>query len=157
MKNTAFPPSIDDQASWCIHQLFTIQAECKPDAITVTYEDQSLTYDALNAHANQLAYYLTVQGVGRPETLVAICLERSLEMIVGLLGILKAGGAYLPLDPHYPQERLAFMLADVQVPFVLTQDKLNHSLRPLHNPEAACKKSDFRSQLGGKAQFMNYK
>jgi amino acid adenylation domain-containing protein len=107
----------------CIHQLFEEQVEQSPDAIAVIFENQQLTYRELNTRANQLAHYLQTLGVG-PEVLVGICLERSLEMIVGILGILKAGGAYVPLDPAYPQERLAFMLEDATVPVLLTQVSL---------------------------------
>ncbi|MBD0386348.1 MAG: amino acid adenylation domain-containing protein [Nostoc sp. C3-bin3] len=107
----------------CIHQLFEAQVEKTPDAIAVVFQEQSLTYRELNQRANQLAHYLQKLGV-RPEVLVGICVERSFEMIVGLLGILKAGGAYLPLDPVYPQERLAYMLADAQVSVLLTQECL---------------------------------
>ena len=91
--------------------LFAAQAARTPDAIAVVFEDRTLTYAALDAHANRLAHHLRGLGVG-PETVVGLCVERSPEMVVGLLGILKAGGAYLPLDPDYPRERLAFMLAD---------------------------------------------
>ena len=82
-----------------------------------------MTYRQLDAKANQLANFLRTQGVG-PEVLVGICVERSLEMVVGLLGILKAGGAYVPLDPDYPAERLAFMLRDAHAPVLLTQERL---------------------------------
>ncbi|MCC5648478.1 amino acid adenylation domain-containing protein [Nostoc sp. XA013] len=115
---------IDYPQDQCIHQLFEAQVEKTPDAIAVIFQEQSLTYRELNKKANQLAYYLQKLGVG-PEILVGICVERSLEMIVGLLGILKAGGAYLPLDPVYPQERLAYMLADAQVSVLLTQECLS--------------------------------
>ena len=107
----------------CIHQLFETQVERTPDAVALVYEDTQLTYRELNRQANQLAHYLQQLGV-KPETLVGLCLERSLEMIVGLLGILKAGGAYVPLDPAYPPERLAFMLADAGVSVLLTQRHL---------------------------------
>ncbi len=107
----------------CIHQLFEAQVERTPKAIAVVFEEQSLTYSELNCRANQLAHYLQTLGV-RPEVLVGISLERSLEMIIGLLAILKAGGAYLPLDPDYPTERLQFMLEDSQVPFLITQSSL---------------------------------
>jgi acyl-CoA synthetase (AMP-forming)/AMP-acid ligase II/acyl carrier protein len=107
----------------CIHTLFEQQAERTPDAIAVVFENQQLTYTELNGRANQLAHYLQKLGV-KADTLVGICVERSLEMMVGLLGILKAGGAYLPLDPEYPQERLSFMLEDSQVEVLLTQNKL---------------------------------
>ncbi|MBC1300096.1 amino acid adenylation domain-containing protein, partial [Nostoc sp. UCD122] len=89
----------------------------------VVFEDQKLTYQQLNSRANQLAHYLHSLGVGA-DVLVGICVERSIEMVVGLLGILKAGGAYLPLDPEYPTERLRFMLEDAQVLLVLTQQRL---------------------------------
>ena len=107
----------------CIHQLFEAQVERTPDAIAVVFEAERLTYGELNRRANQLAHHLRALGVG-PEVLVAICLERSLEMVIGLLGILKAGGAYVPLDPAYPRERLAFMLKDAQAPVLLTRERL---------------------------------
>ena len=106
----------------CIHQLFEEQVERTPEATAVVFGEQQLTYQELNQRANQLAHYLESLGVG-PETLVGICMERSIEMVVGLLAILKAGGAYVPLDPAYPQERLTFMLADTQTPVLLTQEK----------------------------------
>jgi amino acid adenylation domain-containing protein len=114
----------------CIHQLFEEQVEQIPDAVAVVYGDQQLTYRELNASANQLAHYLKNFGV-EPEVLVGICVQRSLEMVVGLLGILKAGGAYVPLDPAYPRERLAFMLKDSQVPVLLTQNCLLNELPEL--------------------------
>lgn len=107
----------------CLHQLFEAQVERTPDAIAVVFEHQQLTYRELNQRANRVAHYLQSFGVGA-ETLVGICQERSLLMVVGLLGILKAGGAYVPLDPTYPKERLAFMLEDAQVPVLLTQQSL---------------------------------
>ena len=88
----------------------------------MVFEDQQLTYQELNGRANQLAHYLRKLGVGT-ETLVGISVERSLEMVVGLLGILKAGGAYVPLDPQYPKQRLAFMLEDTQARILLTQER----------------------------------
>ena len=107
----------------CIHQLFEEQVQLTPDAIALVFENQQLTYQQLNAKANQLAHYLRSLGV-KPGVLVGLCLERSLEMVIGLLGILKAGGAYVPLDPDYPQERLNFMLEDAQVSVLLTQQQL---------------------------------
>jgi amino acid adenylation domain-containing protein/non-ribosomal peptide synthase protein (TIGR01720 family) len=103
----------------CIHQLFEAQALRTPDAVALVFENQTMTYAELNARANQLARHLRRLGVG-PELLVGICLERSLELVVGILGVLKAGGAYVPLDPTYPRERLAFMLADTQAHVLLT-------------------------------------
>ncbi|HEY0372188.1 MAG TPA: amino acid adenylation domain-containing protein, partial [Thermoanaerobaculia bacterium] len=94
-----------------IHQLFEQQVVANPDAIAVVYEGESLTYAELNARANQLAHYLINLGV-QPDDRIAICTERNTDLIVGLLGILKAGGAYLPLDPAYPQDRIAWMLND---------------------------------------------
>ncbi|MEG3972253.1 amino acid adenylation domain-containing protein [Microcoleus sp. T2B6] len=113
----------------CIHQLFEAQVEQSPDAVAVVFEEEQLTYRELNAKANQLAHYLRSLGVG-PEVLVGICVERSFEMLVGILGILKAGGAYVPIDPNYPSERLAFMLEDSSVPVLLIQKKLEEKLPP---------------------------
>jgi amino acid adenylation domain-containing protein len=107
----------------CVHELFAEQAARTPDAVAVVYEDQQLTYRELNDRANQLAHYLQTLGVG-PDSLVGICVERSIEMMVGLLGVMKAGGAYVPLDPQYPVDRLAFMLADAGVAVLLTQQHL---------------------------------
>src|SRR5215212_4811784 len=95
----------------CVHELFEEQVEKTPDAVAVVFEDTTLSYSELNRRANQLAHYLREQGVG-PDQKVAICLERNVEMVVGLLGVLKAGGAYVPLDPAYPVERLQYMLDD---------------------------------------------
>ena len=103
----------------CLQQLFEEQVERTPEKVAIVFEDQQLTYRELNARANQMAHYLRSLGVG-PDVLVGICLERSIEMVIGLLGILKAGGAYVPLDPAYPQERIAFMLEDSQAPFLVT-------------------------------------
>ncbi len=111
----------------CIHQLFEAQVESNPDAIAVVFEQQKLTYWELNSKANQLAHYLQKLGVV-PETLVGICVERSLEMVVGLLAILKAGGAYVPLDPNYPSSRLDYMVEDAQLSIILTQEKWQHHL-----------------------------
>jgi amino acid adenylation domain-containing protein len=107
----------------CIHHLVEEQVARTPDAIAATFEQQNLSYAELNRRANQLAHHLQVLGVG-PETRVGICVERSLEMLIGLLGILKAGGAYVPLDPDYPAERLRLMLDDAQTQVLLTQQDL---------------------------------
>src|SRR4028119_1823895 len=125
----------------CIHQLFEERVGKTPGSVAVVYEDEQLTYGELNAKANQLAHHLRTLGVG-PEVLVGICVERSLEMIVGLLGILKAGGAYVPLDPAYPPERLAFMLEDAQVSVLLTQTRLVESL-PKHQARIVCLDTDW--------------
>ncbi|MEH2178696.1 amino acid adenylation domain-containing protein [Nostoc sp.] len=107
----------------CIHQLFTEQVEKTPNNIAVVFEDQQLTYAQLNRKANQLAHYLQKLGV-KPEVVVGLCVERSLEIIVGLLGILKAGGAYLPLDPTLPTSSITWRSQDAQVPILLTQQHL---------------------------------
>ena len=120
----------------CIHQLFEAQVERAPEAVAVVFEDEWLSYRALNARANQLAHHLQGLGVG-PEVLVGVCLERSVEMVVGLLGILKAGGAYVPLDPAYPEERLAFMLEDARLKVLLTQAHLEATL-PQTTAQVVC-------------------
>ncbi|MBW4424871.1 MAG: amino acid adenylation domain-containing protein [Nostoc desertorum CM1-VF14] len=107
----------------CFHQLFEAKVEKSPDAIALVFGNQQLSYKELNIRSNQLAHYLKKIGV-QTETLVGICVERSAEIIIAMLGILKAGGAYLPLDPSYPQERLNFMLQDAQVSILLTEEKL---------------------------------
>ena len=124
----------------CIHQLFEEQVERSPEATALVYETQQLTYGELNARANQLAHHLRSLGVG-PEVLVGVCLERSLELVVGLLAILKAGGAYVPLDPSYPAERLAFMLQDTQAPVLLTQQRLLARL-PAYSGHTLCLERD---------------
>ncbi len=106
-----------------IHRLFEAQAAQTPDAVALSFAGETLTYAELNRRANRLARHLRALGVG-PEVGVGVYVERSLEMIVGVLGILKAGGAYVPLDPTYPQERLAFMIADTQAPVILTHTQL---------------------------------
>jgi amino acid adenylation domain-containing protein len=120
----------------CIHELIEDQVKQTPDAVALVFDppasrgsspNQHLTYQELDARANQLAHRLQELGVG-PEVLTGVCMQRSAEMVVGLYGILKAGGAYVPLDPTFPPERLAFMLADAQVPVLLTQERLRESL-----------------------------
>ncbi|MHC5933184.1 non-ribosomal peptide synthetase [Nostoc sp.] len=134
---TAYPEDL------CIHQLFETQVEKTPDAIAVVFEDEQISYRELNLRANQLAHYLQSLGVGS-EVLVGLCVERSLEMVVGVLGILKAGGAYVPLDYAYPEERLAFMLQDAQVSVLLTQEKLKSGL-PKHQAEIICLDTNWQS------------
>jgi amino acid adenylation domain-containing protein len=116
-----------------VHELFAEQAARRPDAVAVISEEHQLSYGALNVRANQLAHYLIAQGVG-PDTRVALCVERSLDMIVGLLGILKAGAAYVPLDPVYPSERLAYMLADSTPVLLVTQQAASAALAPAALP-----------------------
>ena len=110
----------------CVHALFEEQVEKAPNAIALALENESLTYGELNRRANRLAHYLRDLGV-RPDKRVAICAERSFEMVVGLLGVLKAGGAYVPLDPAYPVERLRFMLKDSAPVVLLTQTRLKNA------------------------------
>ena len=104
----------------CVHQLFEAQVEQVPDSVAVIFEQERLTYRELNSRANQLAHHLQGVGIG-PEDLVGVALDRSLELIVGLVGVLKAGAAYLPLDPAYPVERLAYLTADARPRVLLTQ------------------------------------
>ncbi|MDF5727328.1 MAG: amino acid adenylation domain-containing protein [Rhizonema sp. PD38] len=128
--------SLTQQKYKCIYELFEAQVERNSNAVAVVFEQECLTYRQLNSRANLLAHYLQALGVG-PEVLVGIFMERSLEMLVGLLGILKAGGAYVPLDPAYPTERLAFMLEDTQISVLLTQARLVESL-PKHQAQVVC-------------------
>jgi fengycin family lipopeptide synthetase B len=128
----------------CIHELFEQQVELTPDAVAVVYENQQLTYSELNAKANQLAHYLRSLGV-KPEVLVGICVERSLNMVIGLLAILKAGGAYVPLDPSYPKERLAFILEDAQISVLLTQSHLLENLPSSTAIDIVCLDTDHQN------------
>ncbi|MEB3151624.1 MAG: amino acid adenylation domain-containing protein, partial [Sphaerospermopsis sp.] len=114
---------LDCSGEECIYKLFEKQVEKTPDAVALVFEEQVLTYRQLNDRANQIGHYLQLLGVA-PDVLVGICVERSLEMFVGMLGILKAGGAYVPLDPNFPQERISSILSESQVKVVLTQNKL---------------------------------
>ena len=116
--------------------LFAAQAAATPDAIAAVYQDRELSYAALDAHANRLAHHLRAQGVGA-ETVVGLLVDRSLEMVIGLLGILKAGAAYLPLDPSYPVERLSFMLSDAGCSVLVTQQALLERLPALAAMHAA--------------------
>jgi amino acid adenylation domain-containing protein len=111
----------------CVHEMFEEQVESTPDSVALVFENQCLTYRELNARANRLANYLRRLGVG-PEDLVALYAERSLDMVVGLIGILKAGGAYLPIDTVYPKDRIGFMLEDAKVGVLVTQESLLASL-----------------------------
>lgn len=129
----------------CLHQLVEQQASQTPDAIAVIYETQQLSYRELDERANQLAHYLQALGVG-PEVLVGLCTDRSPDMVIGVLAILKAGGAYLPLDPDYPQDRVAFMLQDASVPILLTQEKFKAQL-PAAEAQIVCIDGDWSSLL----------
>jgi amino acid adenylation domain-containing protein len=132
-----------------LHQLFEEQAERTPDAMALAFEETRLSYRELNERANQLAHHLRARGVG-PDVLVGVLMERSVEMVVGLLGILKAGGAYVPFDPSYPEERLAFMFADARAKVLLTQSRFAGRL-PAHAAEVVCLDSDSESIAGGRA------
>ena len=118
----------------CIHQLFEEQAAKTPKAIAVISEREQLTYQELNQRAQELANYLQSIGV-KPEVIVGICLERSLEAVIAILAILKAGGAYLPLDPAYPQQRLEYIIQDAQISIVLTQTNLQAKIKSLTGTE----------------------
>jgi amino acid adenylation domain-containing protein/non-ribosomal peptide synthase protein (TIGR01720 family) len=124
-----------------VHQLFEQQAARRPESTAVVFEGARLSYGEVNARANRLAHYLRRRGVGA-DVPVAICVERSLEMIVALLGVLKAGGAYVPLDPRYPQERLGFMLEDTRAPWLLTQKHLVEAL-PASGAQVLCLDEDW--------------
>lgn len=113
------------------HELFEEQVKATPKAIALVFEGQKLTYKELNEQANQLAHFLQKQGI-RPESVVGVCVEKSIEMVLGLLGVMKAGGAYLPMDPKYPAERLAYMIQDSGTQIILTQDHLLGVLPPNH-------------------------
>jgi amino acid adenylation domain-containing protein len=133
----------------CIHQLFEQQVERTPDAIAVVFEDQQITYREINTRANQLAHYLRRQGL-QPDALVALFMERSVEMVIAILGVLKAGGAYLPIDPDLPAERLQFLLQDTHVRLLLAQDKLRAKVAD-YEGEILCLDSD-RSKLSVEEQ-----
>ncbi|MEG4112400.1 MULTISPECIES: amino acid adenylation domain-containing protein [unclassified Microcoleus] len=128
----------------CIHRLFEAQVAKTPDAVAVQFECQTLTYQELNSRANQLAYYLHSFGV-KPDGIVGVYMERSLDAIVGILGILKAGGAYLPLDPIYAKERLAFMLEDAGVRVLLTQTELKAETPAHNNISVICLDADWQT------------
>ena len=130
------------QRDVCLHQLFEAQVERTPEAPCLMFRDEILTYHAVNARANQLAHHLRKLGV-RPETLVGICMERSPEMVIAMYGILKTGGAYVPFDPSYPPERLEFMLADTDVPILLTQEHLKAQIASLPLRTTICLDSDW--------------
>jgi amino acid adenylation domain-containing protein len=124
----------------CLHGLIEAQVERTPDAVAVDFQGTQLTYRQLDERANQLAHHLRSLGVG-PESRVALCVERSLEMVVGLVGILKAGGAYVPLDPTYPREQLTGMMEDIGAPVLLTQRHLLERL-PRHEAQVVCLDSE---------------
>ena len=135
---------IDTHGSYpdaCVHELFEQQVVRDPEAVAVVFKERQLSYRELNQRANQIAHYLRKRGVG-PERLVGVCLERSLEMVIALLGVWKAGGAYIPLDPAYPQDRLSFMVNDTGMKVLLT-DKKCKSLFPSASDKAVRLDSDW--------------
>src|SRR5208282_3949992 len=133
----------DCSKSKCVHELFAERARQQPENVALVFQNRRLTYAQLEARANQLAYHLQGLGVG-PEVPVAICMDRSLEMVVGILGILKAGGAYVPLDPEYPKERVAYAIDDVHAQVLLTQKTLRDSMPEL-GIEVVCVDSDWET------------
>ncbi|GER90177.1 hypothetical protein KDW_43390 [Dictyobacter vulcani] len=132
---------VSQNSALCIHDLFAAQAQRTPLATALIVGTERVSYEQLNRRANQVAQYLCKQGVG-PDVLVGVCMERSVDMIVGILGILKAGGAYVPLDPNYPQERLTFSLQDTQAPILLTQAALTQRL-PAYGGHIICLDTDW--------------
>jgi len=140
-----------------VHELFEAQVRKSPDNVAITFEGCSLTYGELNVRANRLAHYLQTLGV-RPEALVGICMERSPELVVAILGVLKVGGACVPLDPAYPKERLAFMLGDTQAPVLLTQSKLLSKLtadgRPPTNDDARSSTPQWSPVIGPRSSVI---
>ncbi len=137
-------------AEACLHQLFEAQAARTPNAVAVTFEGERMSYAQLNARANQLAHRLRAMGVG-PDVLVALCLDRSPDMVVAILAVLKAGGAYLPLDLAYPKDRLAFMLEDSQATVLLTERRLLDQL-PAHRARTICLDGDWALIEGESAE-----
>lgn len=126
----------------CIHTLVEYQVEKTPNAIAATFQAEQITYQELNQKANQLAHYLRSLGV-KSETLIGVCVDRSLNMLIGLLGVLKSGGAYVPLDPSYPGDRLALMVEDSQIPILITQSDLLSSLPKINNIKVICLDTDW--------------
>ena len=142
------------QENACIHHLFEEQVEKTPEAVAVTYEDEQLSYAQLNRHANRLASYLISLGV-RPDERVGICMERGLEMVIGILGILKAGGAYIPLDPSYPAERLRFMMEDSGPMVVVTQESLRGMVEGIGDGTRVAEFYEVMNRVGGGEQESN--
>lgn len=142
---------VDYPEDKCLHQLFEEQAEKTPDAVALIFEEQQLTYRELNARANKLANQLLKLGV-EPETLVGICIERSLEMMIGLLGILKSGGGYVPIDPEYPKERISLLLEDSQVKFLVTQKAIESRL-PEHQATVVYLERDDQTSISAQEEI----
>jgi len=133
--------SFELPAGHLTHHFFESRSEQTPDAVAVVFKDREITYGELNRRANQLAHYLMKQGVG-PDVLVGICVERSLELIIGVLAVFKSGGAYVPLNPDYPAERLAFMIGDAQIKALLSEERIS-SVLPVHQAQVICLDSDW--------------
>ncbi|SFR98129.1 non-ribosomal peptide synthetase [Anaeromicropila populeti] len=131
----------DNGERMCIHERFEQYVSKFPDKTAVTYKEESLTYSEVNARANQLAAYLQRQGSG-PEVLIAVCMERSLEMIIAILGILKSGAAYVPIDSHYPEERIRLIVEDANALIVITEEKLKERLGSISNTIIISKELD---------------
>ncbi|MBA2736798.1 MAG: AMP-binding protein, partial [Pyrinomonadaceae bacterium] len=125
-----------------MHKLIETHAERAPDATAVVWKNERLTYGELNTRANQLAHFLRKQGVG-PEIIVGVYVERSFEMIIGVLGVLKAGGAYLPLDSNYPAERLQHMVGDAGVSILITQENLKTKTLEFAVQDVVCLDTDW--------------
>ncbi|PGL51783.1 MULTISPECIES: non-ribosomal peptide synthetase [Bacillus cereus group] len=145
-------PKLNVPPQVTIHEIFEQQAMIYPNTIAVTYEQEKITYKELNERANQLAHYLQKKGVG-PDTLVGICVERSLEMIVGILGVLKAGGAYVPLDPTYPEQRLQYILEDASIQLFVTQESLKELKWLPENVESICLDRD-QDEIGKESKTL---
>lgn len=145
-------PKLDVPPQVTIHEMFERQAMIYPNAIAVTYEKEKITYKELNERANQLAHYLQKKGVG-PDTLVGLCVERSHEMIVGILGILKAGGAYVSLDPTYPEQRLQYILEDASIQLFVTQESLKELNWLPENVESICLDRD-QDEIGKESKTL---
>jgi amino acid adenylation domain-containing protein len=133
---------VEYETQRCVHQLIEAQVEKTPDVVALVSEFERLTYRELNERSNRLANYLRNRGVG-PEVLVGVFMNRSVEMVVGLLGILKAGGAYVPLDPTYPQERIRFTVQDARLALVLSQEQLSEAL-PASDAAVICLDRDWK-------------
>lgn len=139
LNDTAVPYNLNR----CLHHLFENQVAQTPNAPALRFAGHILSYSQLNQKANQLAHFLIAEGI-RPDGMVGVCMERSLEMVIALMGILKAGGGYLPIDPTYPAERLKFMMEDAQVPLLLTQAHLVDNL-PASSSQIVCLDSDWEN------------
>ena len=147
----------------CLHEMFEAWVDKTPDALAAVFEDSYLTYRELDERSNQYANYMRTLGAGSGQ-LVAICVDRSLELIVAVLGVLKTGAAYVPLDPAYPPDRLAFIIEDANVPLIVTESSLLHRLPPTHAPvfcldreaDALSRASSARQPVGVTPQNVSY-